>query len=504
MRFKLRYKILSFSIILIACLFLSIICSIFITNRNFDSEVKASEYRKLNYLGETLSAFYKKNGGWRLLIKNEYLWDALLEESWIKENSVFRAQKKAIPTDDDLVATVLTYQHDSLVIPIWDQLNMRPRICLCDPSKTFIVGEKEIPPGEGTWLPVKLSGSTVGWLALEKSRATYQPLNQMFGPNQSRILYIIGGLFLIVLILSIIMFSKHIVTPISRLATATNNLGHRNFNVQIPVKTSDEIGQLAENFNYMAQKLERYEQNEKQWLMDISHELRTPLSVLACEIDALKDGIRKPNQALLTSLSDEIGHLVKLVNDISDISLIETGAFTVKKRLVKPLPILSHKAYIFKKRLESNDMSIEVEPDTASVDLHVMGDPNRLMQLFSNILENAVRYTKKPGRLLVRQTCDADYIKFTFEDSGPGIPEETLPLIFNRLYRIDSSRSRKTGGNGLGLAICKSIVEMHNGRISARNLEGGGFMIEILLPIARDTEHPVVERFYMEGEVNVT
>jgi len=504
MRFNLRYKIFLFSIILIVCLFLSIICSIVITNKNFNAEVKASEYRKLNYLGDTLATFYNKNGGWGLLIKNEYLWDALLEESWLKENYVFKAQKKAIPTDDDVVATVLRYQHDSLVIPIWDQLNMRPRTCLFDVSKTYIIGEKEIPFGEGTLLPIKLSGSVIGWLALQKSKTTYQPLNQMFGPNQSRTLFIIGSLFLIILIFSIIMFSKHIVTPITRLAAATNNLGHRNFNIQIPVKTSDEIGQLAENFNYMAQKLEHYEQNEKQWLMDISHELRTPLSVLFCEIDALKDGIRKPNQALLTSLSDEIKHLVKLVNDISDISLIETGAFTVKKKLVKPLPILSHEAYIFKKRFESNDMSIEVELDPAEADLQIIADSNRLMQLFSNILENAIRYTKKPGRLIIRQAHDAEYIKFMFEDSGPGIPDETLPLIFNRLYRADLSRSRKTGGNGLGLAICKSIVERHNGKILARNIQYGGFMIEILLPIANNTDHPMAEPLYMEGEGNMT
>jgi two-component system, OmpR family, sensor histidine kinase BaeS len=502
MRFKLRFKIFTFSIILIFCLLISIICSLVVANQKFENDIKLNEYRKVSFLGDALTNFYNKNGGWGKLIKNTDLWDVLLEQAWLEENNVLSSQKRAIRTDD-VEVTLLRYKRGDLTVPIWDQLDMGPRICLFDRSKTYVIGQTELPIGECTLIPINLSGEVIGWLALKKSQTTYQPLNQVFGQNQFKTLFIMSSLFLIILIFIITMFSKHIVKPITQLAEATNKLGHLNFNTRIPVKTSDEIGQLAGNFNYMAEKLEAYERNQKQWLSDISHELRTPLSVLICEIDALKDGIRKPDNVSLVSLSSEARHLIKLVNDIHDISMIEAATFSMKKQPLKLLPILSQELYIFQKRFESNVVSMEVELDQTANDLKITGDSDRLKQLFSNILENAIRYTKKPGRLIIRQTHDADWIKIAFEDSGPGVPDEALPLLFNRLYRVNSARSRKTGGSGLGLAICKSIVEMHDGKISARNIQGGGLMIEILLPLESNSRSSIELQADNEKQVNL-
>lgn len=485
MKVKLNVKLFLFSIFVILCFLTLMVVSIDIANKKFEDSLHKKELQKMDYLAETLATFYSENGGWSTLKQNIDLWGMLLKSGWADEEASQSERNKR-------------YQDLSVIyhspIPEWDSMNLGPRICLLDADKKYINGQTKYPIEECTLLPIELSGKAVGWLGLVKGRIVYKPVIQVFKRYQSMIFYIMGSVFFIILIFIVFIFSRFTLMPIKRLAAATKKLGRLDFNTRIPVESSDEIGELAENFNDMAQRLEHYEQNQKQWLMDISHELRTPLSALICEIEALKDGIRKPSKKLISSLSHEIKHIIKLVNDINDISLMETGTFTIKRETVKPLPILSQEAYIFKKRFETNGMSLEVEFGEDDADLQIIGDSIRLKQLFINIIENAIRHSQHPGRLVIRQTRDDGHIKFIFEDSGPGVPDEALPFLFNRLYRVDPSRSRKTGGNGLGLSICKSIVEMHNGKIHARNIQGGGFMIEILLPIKYNSGNSIEDQ----------
>ena len=279
------------------------------------------------------------------------------------------------------------------------------------------------------------------------------------------------------------LLSRHLLAPIKRLSEAAEALGDRNFSTRIPVVSKDELGTLAIRFNTMAEKLETYERNQQQWLSDISHELRTPLSVLIGEIEALQDGIRKPDKASLSSLCAEARHLSKIVNDLHYLSLSEAGTAPMEMNIIKPLPVLSQAIYFFQNRMVNNEMSVEVLLDPAAADLQMKGDRDRLMQLFTNLLENALNHTNKPGALTIRQTNSGRQLTIIFEDTGPGVSELALPRLFDRLYRADPSRNRKTGNSGLGLAICKTIVENHNGKILAQNSEKGGLKIEIRLPV---------------------
>jgi len=158
----------------------------------------------------------------------------------------------------------------------------------------------------------------------------------------------------------------------------------------------------------------------------------------------------------------------------------------MKMMSLKPVSILSQAIYHFNTRIENSGMSVEVHIKPNGDELEMPGDPLRLMQLFSNIIDNALIHTEKPGRLVVKETHTYDTISFTFEDSGPGVPEESLPRLFERLYRGDSSRSRATGGSGLGLAICKSIVELHHGKIQALSSSEGGLKIEIIFQLKQN------------------
>ena len=482
MKFRLSFKIFLISLSVTIVCFASVTILFWISNDRFMGYIQQKEMARIEYLAETLVDFYKKNIGWGSLVGNLDLWNALMKTGWTEDEYILETRKEYSPIYDT-PTIIVTYQRSNLPIPIWDPLNLGPRICLFDEHKEYIIGVNKIPIEECSLLPIELDKENIGWLGLGKGEKFFQPLEQAFRKDQTLIFLIMGGGFLFLLSLIVFLFSKHMLIPINRLVEASKALTKLNFKIRIPVKSSDEIGELINCFNEMAQKLEDYEKNQNQWLSDISHELRTPLSALLCEIELLQDGIRKADNESLVSLAHETKHLIRLVNDLRDLSLAETGELPMKKKLIKPLPILSQKINIFQKLFKSNDLSIVVDLEPAAADIQIIGDPDRLIQLFSNIFENAINHTEKPGVMKIKQGHNRDNIRFIFEDSGPGVPDEALPYLFNRLYRLDRSRSRTTGGSGLGLAICKSIVEMHKGKIRAQNVQGGGLMIEILLPI---------------------
>lgn len=495
MRFKIHLKLVIFSIVTVGCFIILVAGSLSISNREFEEYIYLGEIERAGYLSDTLSAFYGENGGWAPLIDNYELWMTLLKKGWSVENlgetdrpeeENYGVDEKDVPPKPDDDPPIITVMYQRTPNPSWDPLDLSRRISLYDLDRNYIAGVSNIPAEECTLLPIHHGETVVAWLGLKRSYKVYQPLSQALMHSRSMPIIMIICVFVLILAIIAVLFSKHMLTPIARLAEATKKLGQRDFNVRIPVSNSDEIGDLANHFNNMAQKLENYERNQQQWLADISHELRTPLSALICDIDALMDGVRTPDRKSLVSISQEARHLKNLVNDIHDISLIESGAFSVEKKLLKPIPILCQKLDFFQNVLEDNNISLTVRIDPSSADLRIKGDEHRLMQLFSNIIDNTIRHTTKPANLTVSQQHDDERLTLIFEDSGPGVPEETLPKLFHRLYRADASRNRATGGSGLGLSICKSIVEMHDGTITLKNGTGGGLRVEVDLPLAED------------------
>ena len=484
MKFKLSVKIfLAFLLLTVINVVLMSTLIKHFANRDFEMYIKQNDLEKLESLADTMATFYREHNGWQSLIKNYELWATLLR-SVISKDEFQRPYEPQVPFNEsnnrDSSATVTSSSP-----PIWDPFNVGLPFCLFDAEKKRVTGS----PGafeEFTVVPISVDEKTVGWLGLKSGAQRSHPLDQAFLQKQSKVFYMIGVATLLVSMIIALLLSKNLLTPIRQVSEATKELTLRNFSTRIPVKSSDELGNLARSFNEMAQKLEDYERKQQQWLSDISHELRTPLSVLIGEIEALQDGIRKPDDASLTSLGDEARHLISIVNDLSDLSLAEAGVLSMKKEAFKPLSILNQTVYIFKNRFESAGMTIDLDLGETTGDVKMIGDPGRIMQLFSNLLANALSHTMKPGKLTIRQNCTADQLKLIFGDTGPGVPENALPKLFDRLYRADPSRSRMTGGSGLGLAICKSIVEKHSGIIRAQNMENGGFNIEVMLPILFD------------------
>ena len=233
----------------------------------------------------------------------------------------------------------------------------------------------------------------------------------------------------------------------------------------------------------MAETLENYETMRRQWLTDISHELRTPLAVLRGEIEALQDGVHKPSPSNLASLHAEIIRISKLVEDLHLLSLADADRLPFRTQQVSPVQVLSKTVASYHTRFRQHAIEIDLQIDD-SKDIRIKGDANRLEQVFTNIFENACKYVSPGGNLNIAGECRDQSLVLLFADSGPGVPEDALPRLFDRLYRVDPSRNRDSGGSGLGLSICQHIVQSHAGRIWAEKSALGGLAIGIALPLA--------------------
>lgn len=516
MKIKLSYKVF-------AALFLTslVIVSLMIvlqyqSDRNFIEYVNQAELEKLDEFTEKMIAEYQKHGGWDHLKNNRRAWRELLRPD--KSERPFPR-----PKFDDFEENtenrppgppdILGHPPDKDKGPgPWppdghhfrpgmppgppfdrpgppgshpdDPFGVRPRLSLFDAQKKLIIGSPAI--GDHNLREIIVAGSTVGWLGLRKRKHLSSPTEITFRDRQYRLFCVAGcGILALTLLVSFFL-SRHLLIPIRKLTQGARALASRQFRTRISVRSSDELAALASDFNIMAQAIEKYEKMRQQWLSDISHELRTPLAILMGEIEAMQDGIRGMNSESLNSLHSETVHLSRLVDHLHLLSLADSRNFSLKKNLLNPLHILRQTVHAFQTRLNQRKIQVRFDSEE-SKDILLEGDADCLRQLFSNLLENTVRYTESPGSLKIRAAYSGTGLTIDFEDSGPGVPEESLGRLFDRLYRVDKSRSRALGGTGLGLAICKEIVESHGGTVRAANAASGGLRIEIVFPLRQES-----------------
>ncbi len=277
--------------------------------------------------------------------------------------------------------------------------------------------------------------------------------------------------------------SRRIVQPVRRLESAAHDLEAGDLSRRVESATSDEIGSLARAFNSMASAIERNENLRKQMTSDVAHELRSPLNNITGYLEAISDGVVEPSAETIGSLRDEADLLVRLVADLEQISLADAGRQVLHRQVVMLGPIVVNAAAMMRPRAASRGVTIACE---ASTPVQVDGDPGRLGQIVRNLLENAVTHTPAGGMIRVSLAAMDDRGVLTVSDSGPGIPEEHLPFVFERFYRADPSRTRATGGAGLGLAIVQQLAEVHGGKVTATNGEAGGAVLTVELPALMD------------------
>ena len=356
------------------------------------------------------------------------------------------------------------------------------RVCLLDAERRSI-GPCRHRIDDLQLQAVEVNGDVIAYLGVSPRKKLSHRHDLQFSERHHRFLFYLA--FTILIVSAIVAFpaSRQLVKPIKLLTEAMARLASGNYQTRVEVDSSDELGQLSRDFNSLARTLESNEKARQQWIADISHELRTPLSVLRGEIEALQDGIREVNDERLESLHAQIMHLHRLVNDLYELSMSDIGALNYQMTGTDLISILDQCIDSF--RDEYANKNIELMLDAAHDQLRLQADGERLFQLFSNLLSNSLRYTNPEGRLRIKVRNNRGDIQLAFEDTAPAVDEDNLPRLFDRLFRVENSRSRETGGTGLGLAICKNIVEAHGGTIKASDSELGGLKIEISLPGAR-------------------
>lgn len=353
------------------------------------------------------------------------------------------------------------------------------RLALRDAEGSLLAGTPRRSP-HAARAEIRYDGEVVGFLELAPVKTLSAAADLQFASQQRDALWVAGLTALIAAAIAAALFARGLSVPIRALAAGTHALASGRYETRIRLDRRDELGRLAGDFNALAQALERNRDAQRQWIADISHELRTPIAILRAELEALEDGVRPIDASAIRSLAAEVARLGTLVEDLYELARSDAGALTYAKRPLHLGQVIEEVLASFRERFAAADLRLE--SDLAGPGA-VFGDPDRLWQLFANLLENSLRYTDRGGLVQVIMRAADDGVRVTVEDSAPGVPDDALPRLFDRLYRVDASRSRETGAAGLGLAICASIVDAHGGRIAARHSPLGGLAIDVDLPV---------------------
>ena len=362
-----------------------------------------------------------------------------------------------------------------------DPLRVGPRLALLDVDGSRIAGNAG-DKGIGAERPILYRGKPVGKLTLQASPSSVQQLDAAFLASQTQNMLFAGLAALGLSLLAAWLLARHLLAPIRDLTAGARRIAEGWLDARIPANRDDELGELAENFNTMAERLGKIEESRRAWISDTSHELRTPLAVLRAEIEAMQDGVRTPNAATLARLHKQVQQLATLVDDLRLTLDREPGIGDMEHLPFSPLAVLDETLTAFRDRYAQAGIALEAKV-TADSGARMRGDAGRLTQVFTNLLENTLRYTDHGGRLRITAQAEAGRLTLQFDDSAPAPPRSALPHLFERFFRAEASRSRSHGGSGLGLAICKALVEAHGGCITAGLSELGGLAIRIELPL---------------------
>lgn len=363
-------------------------------------------------------------------------------------------------------------------------LTIDPRLLLLDAERRVIIGP-EWRAEQAVLKPITVDERLVGYLGYVPRLQMVASLERVFQAQQTRTYAAIAlGLFAAVL-LNAALIAHWLSRRLRALGAGTTAIAEGHYEVRLPAQGHDELAQLADDFNRMAQSLQAARQARQQWIADIAHELRTPLATLRAEIEALQDGIRQPDAANLDSLAQEVSRLTRLVDDLRLLSLSDLGALDYR---FAPLDLGRFVADYLHEATARPGQRLALGTELPE-GLIVRADGDRLDQVLANLLQNTRRYTQDPAALEVRLVRDGDQARLSWEDSAPGVPPEALPRLTDRLYRVDESRASASGGSGLGLAIARAIVEGHGGRMQASASALGGLRWDVWLPLHTETDH---------------
>ena len=335
------------------------------------------------------------------------------------------------------------------------------------------------PPADSIRLPLEWRGKLVGSVVQPSRSPQRQQAEIEFQARQTQAYLHAALLAMLIATILAAVVSGWLSRRVAAIERGTRAFADRNFAVRVNQDGGDELAQLAAQVNRLGEALVRHEQRQKQWLADVAHELRTPLAVLKGELEALLEGVRSAGPEALTSLQEEVARLNRLVEDLNLLSLAESGGLRLHRADGDLRDLLEEVQDRFASVLA--DAGFDLQLDQPTEPASCAFDQPRLEQVLGNLISNVLRYAT-PGVVTLQLRRHEQHHRITLADSGPGVSAQRREQLFDRFYQIDGARSRQPGSSGLGLAICRSLVEAHGGNIHAAEAEGG-LAILIDLPI---------------------
>jgi two-component system sensor histidine kinase BaeS len=431
-------------------------------DRGFIDYIHRGDIAKLDPLASELAQEYARAGSWDALVSDP--------EGWAERT---RAALGLPPRPSGEMPRTSDAGSAQREFP----LTIDPRLMLFDARGELLIGRPE-RAGEAERKPIVVQGRTVGELGYVKRQWLFESVARLASVQTHGSFAAIGLGMLGAALLLGAGLAHWLTRRIRTVAQGTTALIQGDYDVRLAARGHDELAQLARDFNKLAATLAATRRARSQWVVDIAHELRTPLSVLQGEIEALQDGVRPLNAAGIASLGHEVEHLNRLVGDLHLLSMSDLGALTYHPEPTDMAELLRDVFASQQRALDERDLQVTADLQSACV----LGDAARLEQVFNNLMQNTLRYTDAGGRLRVAARRSGERVVVEWEDSAPGVAAADLPHLTDRLYRVDTSRSRAGGGSGLGLAIAKAIVDGHHGTMTAHPSPLGGLAWTLEFP----------------------
>lgn len=497
--------------------------------KNFSRYVAQVEMQKLEHLNNNLAEIYQVYGEWNTAIERSFtnILPALnqgekerLSQRWLRRQYDVAQQQTAIledPSlfqkriqDDGFAANYSDYipshfepfvlaqsvaiksnqdpqkpaqsgatQANSdtsrrWLIPLPDRLGLGNRLSLYDAQKKFVTGDN------GSEIPLQaiiVDGKTVGYLGLRPALDVDDALSINFFSNQQRYLFLIFAASVLLSAVVALILATIFRKLIHRVLNGALELSSGNYQHKVKIKSNDEFSDLAQVINQLAQILDQHEQSRRQWVSDTSHELKTPLAVLQAQIEAMQDGVRKATPEHLDRMMKQVFSLKKLTQDLADLAQADAQQLTCYFNKTDPWQIVVHEVENFKSQFEQKNIKLDLHGEG----IQLMTDADRFRQVVVNLLSNSLRYTETAGEVRIRTILTADQWCLQIDDSPLGLNDEQLNQLGERFYRVDDSRTRGTGGTGLGLALSKKISQALGGDLQFNHSPLGGLRCTVIL-----------------------
>ena len=459
-KLKLNKKLILSLVSLIIIVILSIALSInSVFNKKFEQYIIRNNENEISNIIDSIRSKYV-NGEWELSSIQQIGEDAI-------SNGIF---VDLYDKDSNLVWGAMTYNKNMCHMVMGSIEN----------NMNYMINKNKSNYTEKLFEIKNLDNEIIGNIKIGSYGLLYYMDNDVdFLKEINKVITSIGIVMVLITIFIAILISNNISKPVEVVSNMANLIGDGDYDNKIDYDSNIvEIDVLIKSINNLSAKLEEQENLRKRLTTDISHELRTPLTSIQTHLEAMIDGIWEPDTERLNSVNEEVIRLTNLVNQLQNLAKFDSEKSKLNLAKVNVKNLIMNVVYNNQgKALEKN---IKIECDLESIDSYL--DKDKISQVIVNLLSNAIRYTNNGGKIFISSYKENNNLKIQFKDNGIGIPKENIKYIFERFYRVDESRSKNTGGIGVGLTIVKSIIDLHQGTIEVRSELNKGSEFIVILP----------------------